>query len=307
MLILAVFVACGTLAFGRDVYVDNVAGDDRHSGDAAKPSGTGVGPCRTIARALRSAKRGDQIVLAPTGVPYRESITLEGLRHSGFANRAFVIEGNGAILDGSTPVPGTAWEHYRGDVFRFRPRRMNYQQLFIDDIPATRRRVEGDKMQLPPLEPRQWCQIDGYIYFRVEKDKLPRQYNLTHAGHSVGITLYKVDNVIVQNLIVQGYRLDGVNAHDGAFRCRLVDVTARGNGRSGVSIGGASRVSLERCVVGNNGAAQVRTEGYSKTEITGCDLIDNTAPPIVHEGGSITVDGEKWKPEGRRQNEGARD
>ena len=80
----------------RDIYVNNVAGDDRHPGTMERASGLGHGPCRTIARALRAAERGDQIVLANTGVPYRESITLEGGRHSGYPSRPFAIRGNGA-------------------------------------------------------------------------------------------------------------------------------------------------------------------------------------------------------------------
>jgi hypothetical protein len=237
--------------------------------------------------------RGDQIVLANTGVPYRESITLEGGRHSGYPSRPFVIRGNGAILDGSWQVPVAAWEHFRADIFRFQPHRTAYQQLFLDAVPVPRVKLAPDANNVADLEPLTWCLFNRQIYFRPEKDKLPPYYNLSCAGWQTGITLYKCERVLIENLIVQGFQLDGINAHEGVFHSQLIGVTARGNGRSGISIGGASRVKLDTCVVGNNGAAQVRTEGWSTTELVDCDLIDNTAPGLVRDAGRVTINGVK--------------
>ena len=285
--------AAATAAGARDIYVNNIAGDDRQAGHAERPTSTGTGPCRTIARALRGAERGDQVILANTGVPYRESITLEGGRHSGYPSRPFVIRGNGAILDGSWQVPATAWEHARDEIFRFQPHRTAYQQLFLDDIPVERVEVAAGALKLPELEPLTWCLFDRQIHFRPEKDKLPQQYNLAFAGSQTGVTLYKCERVIIEDLIVQGFQLDGINAHEGVFQSQLIRVTARGNGRSGISIGGASRVKLDACVAGNNGAAQIRTEGWSSVELVACDLIDTSAPGLVREGGRVTVNGTK--------------
>jgi hypothetical protein len=291
-----ILLAAATAVSARDIYVNNVAGDDRNRGNAEKSTVAGGGPCRTIARALRAAERGDQIVLANTGVPYHESITLEGGRHSGYLTRPFVIRGNGAILDGSWPVPHHAWEHFDKDVFRFRPHRTAYQQFFLDDKPMERVAAAEGSTKVPDLEPLTWCFVDRHIYFRPEKDKLPQHYKLTYAGWQTGITLYKCERVVVENLIVQGFQLDGINAHDGVFDSELLNVIARGNGRSGVSIGGASRVKLSTCVLGNNGAAQLRTEGWSTTHVNQCELIDNTAPGLVREAGRVTIDGEPLAP-----------
>ncbi len=87
--------------------------------------------------------------------------------------------------------------------------------------------------------------------------------------------------------MIQGFQLDGVNAHDGVRETTLSALNCRGNGRSGISVGGASRVRIDACLVGNNGTAQVRTEGFSHTQLIGCDLLDNTAPRIVREGGRV--------------------
>src|SRR3990172_3435458 len=126
------------MASGRDIHVNNLDGDDSFTGRRAGNLSDWSGPVRSIARALELAVQGDRIVLANSGEPYRESISLAGSRHSGDVLRPLVIEGNGAILDGSAPVPAEAWEHYRGPVFRFRPPGLAHQQLFLGDRPAPR-------------------------------------------------------------------------------------------------------------------------------------------------------------------------
>jgi hypothetical protein len=274
-------------AAARDIFVDNVAGDDLFEGDSPRPIG-GSGPCRTISRALRAAEKGDRVIIANTGQPYFECVTLTGGRNSGYPGRPFVMEGNGAMLSGTAPLPDTAWEPFSERVFRFAPERKAWQQLYYDGRPLLRRPAE-DGGPLPDLQPLEWCLYQGAIYFRPEDGRLPSDYRLEYAFHPVGLTLYEVRHVVVTGLVIQGYQLDGVNAHDNAFEVTLAGLTCRGNGRSGISVGGASRVMIDSCLVGNNGEAQVRTEGYSKTRIVNSDLIDNTAAPLVKEGGEVEV------------------
>lgn len=284
-------VVLATSSQAENVYVDNVQGDDQNDGLAATVAGGESGPVRTIARALRIAHRGDRVVLTATGEPYRESITLEGGRNSGVELFPFRLIGNGATLDGSQPVPIDAWEHFEGDIFRFRPPHTPHQQLFLNGMPAERRRVEGTNLALPDLPPHGWCYLDRYIYFRIKDGVLPVDLDVSFAALRVGITLYQLQGVRVENLTVQGFQLDGINAHDSVFDGAIIGVIARGNGRSGISIGGASRVSVEACLLGNNGQAQLRTEGYCKAAVTNCDLIPNTAPAWVVDGGQLTING----------------
>lgn len=287
---LAVFVLAvgfASAAAARDIYVDNVHGDDRRDGSAPVGAGDMAGPCRTIARGLRLVQPGDRLVLANHGTPYRESLTLQAARHSGLPGQPFELQGNRAVLDGTQPVPGDAWEHYRDEIFRFQPRRMGHLMLYLGAKPAVRCPV-ADYEGLADMKPLEWSLIQGQVYFRVEPDRFPREYELAITALPVGLTLYEVRHVVVSDLIVQGFQLDGVNAHDNVYDARLVGLTCRGNGRSGISIGGASRVRLESCLVGDNGAAQVRTEGFSRTEIADSQLLENTAPAIVREGGLVT-------------------
>ena len=289
--LLAGLLLLGAEAAGRDIHVDNLSGDDsftgRHLGSMADRSG----PVRTIAKALRMARGGDRIVLAKTEQPYRESISLVGSRHSGFLDHPFVIEGSGAILDGSAPVPPGAWEHYREAVFRFRPPRTGHQQLFIDDRPAARVAAGPPAKEPPKLEPLQWCLYAGGIYFCVEPGKLPKDYGFTYAHRQTGITLFHVRGVAIINLTVQGFRLDGINAHNSAREIYISDVTSRGNGRSGITVGGASQVEIDVCVLGNNGRAQLLTLPHGRTSVRNSQLFSNTAPAWVQRGGRVYLDG----------------
>src|SRR5262245_22648213 len=168
----ALLLAAGPLA-ARDIYVNNVTGDDRRGGSAAETSGAG-GPCRSIAKALRIAQRSDRIVIANTGQPYRESITLQGSRHSGDDRFPFMLIGNGAVLDGRASMADAVWEYVTDDTFRTRPLRMSFQQLFLDNQPAERKQPSSG--QPPALAPLQWLSMSGWIYFRVEPGKLPSSY-----------------------------------------------------------------------------------------------------------------------------------
>ena len=274
-----------------DIYVSNILGNDRFDGAKALPESDNSGPLQTISRALRLANRGDHIVVHETGEPYRECLTLMGARHSGTALRPFTISGNGAVLDGSVPVPDHRWAHYRHTIFRYRPVRQTFIQLFYDDKPLTEVRVPAGAAKIASLKPLEWCLFENYVYFRAEKDKTPSDYQLTQTGDVAGITLYRVRNVVLADLVVQGYQLDGVNAHDGAEGVHFERLTCRGNGRSGISIGGASGVSLRNCLIGNNGRAQLRTEGPARVEVAESEILDNTAPPFVNEGAELVVDG----------------
>lgn len=289
--LLSLVVATDT--FSRDIYVDNVIGDDRNIGSNTVATDVGSGPCRSIRKALIIANRGDRIVIANTGQPYYETITLQGAKHSGYEGLPFEIVGNGAVLDGTVSIEADKWRHEVDGVYRYKPLLMSYQTLYIDSVPAARVRI-AKREELTTLEPLQFTVFQGSIYFRPEKNRLPLDYNLACSGCSVGVTLFGVRTVVVQDLLIQGFQLDGVNVHDNVSDASIVSVTSRGNGRSGVSVGGASRARIIASLLGNNSTAQFRSEGYSKTEIINCEIVDDdpTAPGMRIEGGTVVRDGQ---------------
>jgi hypothetical protein len=277
-----------SLTEARDIYVDNVGGDDLFNGSTAEPVGVD-GPVRTIARALRLAEPHDRVVLANTGTPYRESVSLSG-RHSGSPAVPFVLDGNGAVLDGSAPIDPRLWSPVRGQkgVFRFRPPRMAYQQIFLEGKPLARVPLEPMLTRLPALEPLEWYLWNGYVYLRIEDGKWIDEYALSHTQLTTGVTPYHVRHAVVVDLVVQGFQLDGVNVQD-ALGCTLHAITARGNARSGIAVTGSSRVSIEGCLAGDNGLAQLLTEGLCVAEVSDTQLLPGTAPDVLRRGGDVRI------------------
>jgi len=286
-----VFAVLCSLPFGTamasDIFVNNQTGDDRLAGTLPEAVGL-LGPCRTIAKALRIAGPRDRIIVANTGMPYRESITLQGARHSGSDDFPFIIVGNGATLDGTVPLGEATWEYVGREIFRTRPPYLSFQQLFLGNQPAARKQPAAGKF--PDLAAREWCLADGWLYFCTDPGRLPQAYELLCCGAQTGITLYEVHDVVVQDLVVRGYWLDGVNCHDNVRRSDLVRIEARENGRSGISIGGASRLRIDTCTAAGNGAAQVRLEGFCRVQMLENKLDAATAPAVVREGGTIVED-----------------
>jgi len=277
-----------TTAEAKNLYVNNVGGSDSQDGRASNGSGGKSGPVRTISRAIQIAAKGDTIHVAKTTDPYQESISLQGGRNSGLVGKSFRIIGDGVVLDGRTEVPKDDWQLVSDNTYST-PAPSPYTILYLGNKPAERVVLEDDVSDVPALEEEQWCLVNRRIYFRTNRTKLPREYDLTYNTRRVGITLVNCRHVIVQGFVIQGFQLDGINAHDNVFGATLLGITARGNGRSGISVGGASRVTIEACLVGNNGKAQLRTEGFSETKLKNNDLIneDPKAPAIVNEGGRI--------------------
>ncbi|MBN2473184.1 MAG: right-handed parallel beta-helix repeat-containing protein [Pirellulales bacterium] len=287
--VLAVWIVSAGSAVGREIHVSNTAGDDHYNGRQQQALPDGSGPVQTIGRALQLAQAGDRIVLAKTDQPYRESISLVGNRHGGYYQQPLTIQGNGAILDGSAPVPPESWQHCRDAVFRFRPPHMSHQQLFLDDVPVTRVVAESLAHSPPKLDPLQWSLHGGHIYFCVEPNKLPQDYRLSYAHLPTGVTLLHVRGVAILDLTVQGFQLDGINLCNSARDVYLAGVVVRGNGRSGVTVGGASRAEIDGSIIGNNGRAQVLTLPYSETVLRNCDVYANTAPAWVDRGGRFWI------------------
>jgi len=283
----------GTSAIADDIYVNNVSGDDTFNGRTTTDATDQGGPLKTISRALLIAQPGDRIIVQKTDLPYRESLTIQGGRHSGTDVMPFIIFSDGAILDGTQPVPQEAWQPVGDGVFRFDPPLRSFQQLYLDGEPAEMVRTSVPNT-VPELKPLQWALVDGAVYFKTESGKIPGQYDLRYCRYQTGITLYQVRNVLIDGLTVQGFQLDGINAHDDVSDLVVRNCLLRGNGRSGFSIGGASRTALVNSVLGGNGDAQARIEGHSLLSLDKCSFLKApySAPALDQSGGRVSIDGQ---------------
>jgi hypothetical protein len=186
------------MAAARDLFVNNVVGQDTNRGSRAVQR-SGDGPVRTLDQALRLVRRGDRIVIANTGEPYREMISICDVGQRGYSDLPLVIQGNGATLDGTVVAADGAWKHENDNIYSYRPRRLTYQQMFLDGKPLARVRSEYYSGGVLPLKPLEWTLLADRIAFRVEEGKLPEQYSLRHAGLQTGITLYNTENVRIES------------------------------------------------------------------------------------------------------------
>ena len=136
----------------------------------------------------------------------------------------------------------------------------------------------------PRLEPLQWCAIEGAIYFAVEASRLPPDYKLSYAELPTGITLYQVDQVVIRNLTIRGFRADGVAAAVGARNVVLDNVTCTANGQSGVCVQGGAQVEIESCKLAGNGQSQLLTLPNSETHLLASELANDTARGMGRSG-----------------------
>lgn len=243
----------------RDLIVDNLRGNDSQN-DRGLLAGTPTyGPYKTINRALLAAQPGDRIIIKNTGKPYRECISLVGTQHSGTTLVPFEIIGNGATLDGSYATSFMDWENVKGDIWELGKTPPGYGLLTSGSTLVSYKPVtEGTS--LTTLAPQSWTRIGAKIYFRGDGLLGPADFSLEVCDQTTGITLYDVEHVIISDLVVRGYRIDGINAHDRVDQVRLVNITSTLNGRSGVTVAGASSVGVVNSKLELNGKAQLRVE-----------------------------------------------
>lgn len=316
-LIFFLLVSCAGLCVARDIYVDNVYGNDDFAGHSPKAIDMN-GPVRTIKHALEMAHASDRIILANNPErPYRESLLVGGERNSGIPGFPFRIKGNGATIDGSAEIPPEYW-HAAGQkgIFYYQPRYMEFQNLFFRGKPCIRldtKEVHStDDLAKLDWKPMRWALYDGRVYFLPKEAHmvlalerlLPqddsetakmRAYAMTAPEKRFGITFFHAHHVDVEDLVIQGFQNDGVNLSDAATYISLKNVTVRGNARYGVTVGTGSSVWLKDCVLGNNQIAQLYTEEAAMASLFTSDLIAYPAPGWIDQGGMVFIDKKQVK------------
>ena len=277
-LIMVAVLVSGSWVLAKDIHVNNTTGYDRNLGQSAGTVDGLAGPVKTIARAIELSEQGDRIILAPTGSPYRESICLFGKKQSGDEFNDFSIEGNGAILDGTELLPLEVWSHAFGNTFRFRPSKFTYFQLFEAGRPLQRIAVESGAKIPPPLAEMEWCICSGFVYICLENFKRPQDYRFIYSEKMTGITIMQTTGVRINDLIVQGYQIDGISIVNNTKNVVLDNVIVRGNGRNGLTVGAASTVAVGYSLFGDNNSVQIAMDERSELLLFLSELKGTDAP-----------------------------
>lgn len=272
-----VIAVAGTLIFtpavsAETIYVDSRLGNDANDGTAPDPLGSGSGPVRTMQRAVQLVRGGGAISIRNNGTPYYGSFSLVGDRYSGQPVHPFVIEGNGAVLSGAKPIETELWQRAGTDLWRITPIRKAFYQLIRDGEALPEVTVPRTAAALPSLSPGQWCAWRGAIYLQVDRNQDLHGMDLALAGEEVGLTLLDVHDVTLSNVVLEHYRLDGINAHDRCRNVRLENVICRQNGRSGLTVTGTSQVAAVNCRLQQNRVHSLLIDEKGVAALQECQL-----------------------------------
>ena len=102
-------------SFAADIYVDNVAGNNRHDGLSKTVVSAANGPLRSIEKAIALSQPGDTIHLNPTGKVYRQMAAFHD--KGGEPGKPITLDGHNVTLTGADPIPPGKWEPWRDGVW----------------------------------------------------------------------------------------------------------------------------------------------------------------------------------------------
>ncbi len=274
----AIVFLSASSAFARRVYVNNQAGSDLADGLAETREDGNVGRVRSLKRPLHIANFGDTIVIANTGVAYRGSLTLTGRKHSGFGSIPFRVIGNGATPTGLWSVPAACWKSHGENLWSFEPPFKGHY-LLLRDGKAVENFGKTYDDGAYGLKAKQFAVRHGRVLVRVEKGEDPTLMDFAMPQAAVGISLYGVRNAVIEDLNVQHFRIDGVNAHDLNRNVLIRRVTSQQNARAGITVTGSSAVIIRGCNVKSNVEASLRISGRGEADVQDSEL--DVEPSLV--------------------------
>jgi len=262
----------GTSSFAVDIYVDNVNGNDGNDGLAPEIQTPVTGPVRTLRRATQLLQRGDALVIRNTGRAYFEPLVLAGRRHSGLPDHPLIVRGNGAMLCGLRQLPNEGWRRLDNGVWRLSLTRKGYYRFFREGEAWPEYQGENNPIQLADLPEGHWASLHGTVYFRFAEKDVPIDSKWTYAADDQGISLVDVHDVVIVDLQVAGFRVDGINADNHCRHVVLERVTTEHNGRAGLAAGGSARVLLRNSRVSANGRYSILVTESAGVDVEASDL-----------------------------------
>lgn len=266
--ILTLFVCIvGGIATAETWHVDNRHGKDTH--DGLRPDQA----FRTIARAIKGAKTSDSLVLANTGVPYREPIVL--VRLGGTPSKPFVIEGNGAVISGLRAIPAGEWKRRSDGVYEIRGARpYGLPTLLIDGQQTTSGNAKD-------LQPGQWAwprkpdtKREGVLLFRPQAGRTPADYQLEATLGVSGLRVSSSSYLVVRNLICEFHSNDGFNIHGDCRGIAAENIEGRFNGDDGFSIHESIEAVVRNGWFHHNGSG-IEDVNLSRSFYSGIRVHDN--------------------------------
>lgn len=243
----------------RDWIVHSGAGND--SGD-----GTAAAPLATIQTAVDRAGPGDRVILQPAKEVFRQTVDLSR------APTGMILDGNHGFLNGSDPIPPTAWEALPGGRFRTRlPRPPGDQPRLF--------RTNGGLVAPSDLEWTPDGETHGFLTIRgpVENLEWPaRENGLVCSGNTRNLKIY--------GLYLTRHRGDGIHLSGPARGIQFISCGSHGNTGHGISVNNGAEVHLLRCKFNGN-ATGITATGGSDTHLLDCSVLKNRSSQLAYSGG----------------------
>ncbi len=235
-------------AEARVLHVDTRVGDDRNTGgnDA---------PLRTIARAIRLAEAGDEILLVPGQSPVHEEIKIDA--RSGASGLPITFDGGGNTLDGSRRVIADEWEKVGPGLYRksnfegFVPRGESSKAMlrrfyfsFDGKVQRMGRAGKGANAPLPAPEKLlegEWTYVEAEkaFYLSINPEKNLAEVAILYPYLLNGVaTRGECRHWVIRNLAVRHFLNDGFNLHGTTADFRLEQISALECGDDGLSAHG---------------------------------------------------------------------
>lgn len=231
-----------------DWYVDNVKGDDTWDGSSDKPF-------KTISRAFKSAKTSDGVYLSPNAVPYSEKIEI--LAVGGTAEKSFVLDGRGSVINRLTHYTADKWKDEGGSVFSM-PLPNNahvmdrqgywsdFPIVFLDGQPSKFVKAKSELAENTYLLYKQakqkgekdYSPLHNTLYVKLASGKTPADVKIECPGIGTNCS-FGTSFVTIKNLTSMYSSIDGLNVHGRASGVVFENVRGAWNMDQGISSHGA--------------------------------------------------------------------
>lgn len=257
-LILAGFLWLGPgTAFAADLYVDPKTGNDAADGSMESPF-------KSVTVAIKRAIGGDTIHLVHHDEPWMDLPTFHS--KSGELGKPIVLDGQGAVLDGSEALDPSQWEDQGEGLFCSEALLGDASRAVIDrfyfliDGKMNRmgRSLKGpkDPWKTPDeLKPGEWCWIEetNTFYLRIEPGKKLAEAKIALPRKTNGVAISgDCNHLVIRNLTATHVQNDGFNIHGKTRNVRFENVKAIECGDDGISAHGDCRIEVDGMVSTGN-------------------------------------------------------
>jgi len=246
-------------ADGREThYVNNVTGSDANDGRSPTAA------FATIAKAISASNTSGRIALANTGRPYREAMVFKNL--GGTPARPFIVEGNGAVLNGHRRVDIKEWRHVKDDLY-FLPIRIAGGDPYLTD----RLRRLPQNRSVESLRPGQFYwqtrlkNKEEGIFFKCDTGKTIDSYDWGVTERASGFMIGSSSHITCRNLVCEYFANDGFNGHGDCRGLCFENVVARYNGDDGMSIHAFGEWDVRGAHLHHNGTGVSDIDGTRTT------------------------------------------